>query len=432
MFGPYDGQVLSSSTAPVYPWGVWPGANTQVTFSARSTSTGAFQPLVSTTTTAGTYTAFGTTWNTWSTAGVAIPAWAWRPGITGRRAEVRATSGSSSLYAFPADGLDCVLAQDVPGADASTAAEACEADTSPSAFLFTSDYRGMPTFAPQSPVDHPRELEHDRVEDIQGAASTTTHWYFTHNDPPELLRIPMTTDVATHAAWDAAAVTGLPGFLGSLGYDHFGDPDEHQGHVYVPLEGAADGAIAQFDLALNFRGYATLVGPKAPWVAIDPTTGLLYTSAACDVSEVDVYTMSFAADGTLTGLSLVDHRTLWDHHSQALTLQRVQGGAFSDGGNLYLVSDGRYGDGCPLGQAGVYGFEGATFREEVWFDVPYDPGDDEELEGIDVRDVAGLGTPGITGQLHVVMLDNDEHWYGQDDDLYFKHYLAPAAELDAL
>lgn len=437
MFGPYDGQIVSTSTTSVYPWGVYPGAATSVTFEAKSTATNAFQTVTSTTTTSSTYSAFGVSWNYWQTPGVAVPSWGWRSGVTGKRAEVRTRSGTSLLYSYPASGLSCVLDRNVPGADATTAAEACKADTSPSAFLFTSDYRGMPAFTPQSPVDFPQELEHDRVEDIQGAASTSSNWYFTHNDPPELVRIPMTSSLATHGTWDAASVTGMPASLAALGYDHFGDPDEHNGFIYVPVEQGPVGAIAQFDTNLNFIGSANLYDTtKAPWVAIDPTTGLLYTSGACDVSEVDVYTMSFTG-AALTGLSLVDHRTLWDQGSVPLSLQRVQGGAFSDHGNLYLVSDADYPDdecGTPgNGVSGVYGFEAGSMRKELYFYVPYNPDDyDEELEGIDIRDVTGLGAPGISGQLHVVMLDNDEHWYGQDDDLYFKHYLAAAGELGFL
>ncbi|MCB9689317.1 MAG: hypothetical protein H6738_09680 [Alphaproteobacteria bacterium] len=438
MFGPTDGQILATTNSTVSPWGAYPGANATVTFSARNVSTGAFQAVTSTTTTTGTYPAFGTSWNTWFAPTVTLPSWAWRVGVTGRRAEVRTTSGSNQLYSFPADGLECMLSMSDAGAGATEAAEVCGADTSPSAFLFTSDYRGMPTFTPQSPVDVPRELEHSRVIEMQGVATSSTHWYFAHNDSPQLVRIPLTSSLTTHGTWDAAAVAGMPSVLASQGYDHFGDPDEHGGFIYVPVEKRSKtlpGVIAQFDLSMNFRGYATLSDNDAPWVAVDPTTGLLYTSSGgCDVQTVQVYTMSFDASGTLVGLAYTDERTLWDRGGVPVEpLNRVQGGAFSDRGNLYLSVDGRFGDTCPVGIAGVFGFEAQTLHKEVYFDVPYDPGNGEELEGLDIRDLTNAGAPGIGGPLHLVMLDNDEWYQGTGtDDLYLKHYLAAAGELGFL
>lgn len=425
MFGPYDGQVVSSTSTSVSTWGGYPGANATVQIDARSPVTGQFTTYTSTTTTNGYYTAFGQNWNWW-TVSASVPSTYWRSGVTGQRAEVRARSGSSNLSSFPSDGFGCMLDESAAGTYVLDAQEICGAE--PSAFLFTADYRGLPTFTPQAPVDYPREVAVEHSEEIQGAASTSTSWYFTHNNDPTLVQVPLTADLEDHGVWDAAVTSGMPSVLDALGYNHFGDPDEHLGNVYVPVEGGAVGAIAQFDLNVGFRGYATLSGPKAPWVAVDPTTGLLYTSAFCDVAEVDVYTMQFAADGTLTGLTLNDRRALYDPNGVGLTVQAIQGGAFSDHGNLYLVSDAR-GSTCASGTAGVYGFEGATMRKEVWFDVPYDTGDGEELEGIDIREVTTAGVPGITGQLHVVMLDND---WPDTDDFYFKHYIAPTGELGFL
>ena len=44
---------------------------------------------------------------------------------------------------------------------------------------------------------------------------------------------------------------------------------------------------------------------------------------------------------------------------------------------------------------------------------------DEEPEGLTYWDLDGRKVPGIEGQLHAILLDNDT-W--SDDDVYLKHY----------
>lgn len=39
-------------------------------------------------------------------------------------------------------------------------------------------------------------------------------------------------------------------------------------------------------------------------------------------------------------------------------------------------------------------------------------------EGI-IKDLDGKGIPGVTGQLHVLMIEN---FWPEDDELYFRHY----------
>lgn len=439
MLAPYDGQVVSGTTTQLAPWGVWYGANVPVALEARSTTTGSFQTVSTTSSTTQTVTLFGVPWNQWFAPTQALPSWAWRSGVVGSRAEVRATSSGTLAYSFRSDGQTCLVNQSNLGVSPSEGVTACATDPSPSAFVFTNNYRGMPTFSAQSPVDVPKELDHGLTEEIQGVATTSTHWFFAHNkdywnDPniPDMIRIPITAPLEQRSTWDAALVVPMPQALLSLGYDHFGDPDEHNGRIYVPVEQKEDygipGAIAEFDTNLNYLGYAILARDNAPWVAVDPTTGLMYTSnGRAGVQSVDVYSMSFT-NGHLSGLLKTDDRRLWERNGQLVQpFYRIQGGAFSARGNLYLSVDGRVES--ATAPVGVFGFEAGSFRREVWFDVPYDTSNDEELEGLEVRDLTGVGAPGITGQLHVVMLDNDDT---TNDDLYFKHYLAPASELGFL
>lgn len=95
-----------------------------------------------------------------------------------------------------------------------------------------------------------------------------------------------------------------------------------------------------------------------------------------------------------------------------LKLDRIQGGAFSPKGHLYLVMD--------VAGHGVKGFEVRSGRQYANIPVNFDPSWDtqEELEGIDIWDLDNGAAPGVNGQIHVLMLDNDLG----SDELFFKHY----------
>jgi hypothetical protein len=123
-------------------------------------------------------------------------------------------------------------------------------------------------------------------------------------------------------------------------------------------------------------------------------------------------------------------------------LQRVQGGAFSPRGILYLssegysVPDGRlsitFGNDMPNG---LLGFDANTGRLLESVPVEFTPGrtcvyvalfvdecfdSGDELEGLDFLDVSTLSNApaGITGQLHLIMGHNSLG----DDAIWFKHF----------
>lgn len=418
-----DGQIVASTADPVTFFGLHPAQGETIEIQARSTVDGLFHPVTTTTANGAQSSYFGTSWFTWSDS-ASIFTDAWWAGVKGSRAEVRAFDGPSPIVAFPQGGAACMLDQEFAGNTLLGAQAICEATNDRSAFVYTSDYIGLPEFAPSDPIDYPKALEHDETEENQGVASDGIHWFFSNNSgTPGVVRIPIGEDLGKHSTWDDALVENMPSELADLGYDHYGDLDEFDGHVYVPVEQSSEklpGMIAQLDLDLKLMGTAELDGPKAPWVAIDPVRRRLYTSAFVDVREVDVYAMELDGDGFLIDLRLIVRRKLFDAKAQ-MTLQRIQGGAFSPNGNLYLVSDNYFDDEVPDGEleGGVYGFEGPTMRLETHFAIKYTDEDDEELEGLEVFPLASDVAPDITGQLHVVMLDND-WWNG--DDLYFKHF----------
>ena len=153
--------------------------------------------------------------------------------------------------------------------------------------------------------------------------------------------------------------------------------------------------------------------PDAPWCAINPADGHLYTSSF-RTGVVRKYRMSWI--GSSLALTEVASITLRDSAGEPLILGRVQGGAFSDRGHLYLVSD--------LNGQGIKGFALDTGRQRVNIPVHFEH--DEELEGIDLWDLDGGQVPGIDGQIHLQMIDHD--WWS-DDDFFFKHYRVTEAAL---
>ena len=102
----------------------------------------------------------------------------------------------------------------------------------------------------------------------------------------------------------------------------------------------------------------------------------------------------------------------------------MQGGTFADDRHLY-ISCGYYED--PHPSWGLHLFDMRTHRRIVRstngsgsFNYEFHPGGstDEEPEGLTYWDLDGRNVPGIRGQLHAILLDNDAN----GDDVYFKHY----------
>ena len=125
---------------------------------ARSTVDGLFHPVTSTSANGAQSSYFGTDWWTWSDSTV-LPADAWRAGVKGSRAELRAFDGPFSLAVFPQGGAACLLDEEFAGTTLVEAQAICEATNDHSAFVYTSDYVGLPEFTPSDPIDYPKALE---------------------------------------------------------------------------------------------------------------------------------------------------------------------------------------------------------------------------------------------------------------------------------
>ena len=259
--------------------------------------------------------------------------------------------------------------------------------------------QAFPDFVKSS--EYPFKSSPGYTNKLQGVAHDSSHWYMTNR--AKLWKIPVHRDLGVPAAWSISV--DIPRQLGA--YNHLGDLDYYDGRLYVPLEGSAS-AIGVFDADLNYVTHALLPNATdAPWCAINPIDGHLYTSSFHN-SVVRKHRMTWSGN-TLT-LTHVASIVLRDRAGKPLTLDRVQGGVFSARGHLYLVSD--------VAGQGIKGFDLETGRQQANIPVQFN-GHDEELEGIDIWDLDGGQVPGINGQVHLQMIDH--HWWS-DDEFYFKHY----------
>lgn len=308
--------------------------------------------------------------------------------------------------------------------------------------------------APTPSYDYPREGDRSWMNYAQGVTHDDTAWYFTNQYG--VFKFAATADLASD---DPIRSAPIPDdlYLNASGWNHLGDPAFHDGLLYVPLEKRdkkGDAYLLVFDSELHERGRA-LFGAQTsdgPWCAVQPKTGLIYSSRYNDnwgPLDLYLYEPTLSKTNGLTLKSLGTMR-LYDEQGDELEVRAIQGGAFSPSGHLYLVSDGPFarprkslkittphgflGGPFPAAPAkdiidgGVMGFDLITGRRMLSFPVDYQRWKDygvtterwQELEGITVWNRDAGQTPRIRGQIHVIMEE-------QDDDLFFKHYTCGAA-----
>ncbi|MBD1847400.1 hypothetical protein H6F89_29155 [Cyanobacteria bacterium FACHB-63] len=281
-------------------------------------------------------------------------------------------------------------------------------------------------FVPTANHDYPKDKSPGWTDKLQGVTHDLDHWYFAQQD--RLRKVHVTHDLNQ-------AINGWVG-IPLEGYNHFGDIDFYEGLIYAPLEGHHENfqlpaVVAIFDQNLQCKGAARLTaqGASGPWCAVNPLNGLLYSSVFNDAPDrirLQVYQRSFDPRFELKYVGTMD---LFDEVGQPLILGGLQGAAFSKQGHFYLVVDTVPTSADDPTHRGIMGFDMITGRRIVHIPVDYRPWKHfpvggwvkiQELEGITIwEDVGAAGGPGITGQLHLIMLDKD---WESDDDLYFKHY----------
>jgi hypothetical protein len=279
--------------------------------------------------------------------------------------------------------------------------------------------------------DYPGQTDLNWSENVQGIAHDDTYWFVTNKD--HLHRIPLGADLRHDPSFDSTSRVGLP-----PGYNHFGDIDQYGGYVFVPLQGDGKSAIAAYDADLVLRGIVDVTlyqGDQLGWLAVNPVAGDLYTSGnwVSSSEPMTQYHLDLAglrSTGSLVGnLTHVGPQSV--HEADGGLLRHgfgsMQGGAFTPTGDLF-ISNGYFDDSAEHYRGGIHliGSDFNLIAESTNgygdFNYEYHPGYDtgDEPEGIDwFANAQSSGSPGVAGDLHALLLDND---WPDGDDLLLKHY----------
>ncbi|MEM9835843.1 MAG: hypothetical protein AAF828_05045 [Bacteroidota bacterium] len=250
-----------------------------------------------------------------------------------------------------------------------------------------------------------------------GRRVTDRRWYITCNTKTTGFQKGKVTKLDKHFK----TVFGSNNIRDNFGTRHVGGLDLWQNRLYVACEEPTAGGhpfVAILDKSLrkvgktrlhpNEAGHDPRSSGKMPWCAINPADGLFYTSDFDNVSAVHGYDMN---RGWRYTKSIHLDRTI----------QRVQGGDFTDNGHLFLASDDR----DDQNFAHIMLFNGV--RGHLMADLPvarkfghFFQGD-EEIEGLCFAKGVPYGRPTA---LHTIVIEKDaprESW--------IKHWEIPTDQL---
>lgn len=288
------------------------------------------------------------------------------------------------------------------------------------------------------------------TSETQGLCHTRTHWYITTRS--SLWQVPL--DARLDARTDFRSVPIPPELQGD--FDHMGDPacltrpDTGEEYVIVPLEAIEKKFLPR---AAIFKPVATNIDPifvnsdeffislegTASWVAFDSgTTDEVWTSGS-NLPEGGIQIYKIYWPNIEHGLFFFEQGpaatrrgpTLTNKRGNPLDITVTQGGVFSGDGSLFFLSNGAPTKDSEEGKGiwvfdrkGVYAGESGSGYGPFNFECGCTAGGGrQEPEGMDWFPTSDSITPGVSGQLHVVLLNNET--FG-DDTVFLKHYAVPA------
>ncbi|MBI2566044.1 MAG: hypothetical protein HYV63_03275 [Candidatus Schekmanbacteria bacterium] len=273
------------------------------------------------------------------------------------------------------------------------------------ATLIWSDYEELTTY--------PDERENDWSEEANGITHDSDAWYISNRW--HVFKYPVETYLSSNDYTRKADVRD--------GMQHIGDISYHNGEVFAAVDNwgfegySQEARIYVYDRELNFVRYCRLANQRnVPWVTIHPQTGLMYAGEQHS-SVVRVYDRSFANGAAIAPL----YSIYLDYYFDGW-----QGTDISENGYLYVSTSQETYKAGTYYDPGVYVFKlaGLTGYLVQYLDPDveddpdgYAPWYGMEIEGITLWDLDDGSAPGVTGQIHWIILDND----GNRDDVDLKH-----------
>jgi hypothetical protein len=276
--------------------------------------------------------------------------------------------------------------------------------------------------------EYPADFEGDWTDNVQGLTHDDTHWYLTQT--LDIFRIPVGRDFAQdHEGAPGVAHRDRDSYPELAAYDHFGDISFFNGYVLLAVDtGPPQGALALLrgDDTLDLVDVEPFPGQtSAGWVAAGPD-GFVYSSVS-GATEFRKYSVNWDDVENNLVVTFVEAIPLTDENGDPYQLFDMQGGVVTPDNKVIIVSNGF--DDCDNATYGLHTFNLQTGQRIIRscqsgcdFAFLFDPCDfgilDEEPEGMTIWDLDDGAAPGMSGQLHVLLLNNDI----LTDNNWMKHY----------
>ena len=262
-------------------------------------------------------------------------------------------------------------------------------------------------------VDGPKQLVNKMSKSLTGICHDNQYWFFTQDD--NLWKIPRSKNLAAVGDLVSADMTvaEIPPFLQRRGYKRFGDLDYYRGYLWVSLQG--DGRVAKRPIiavfkvqnmelitTLNIHRWQKSIGS----LAINPSTGFLFSSVAGSTSFLNKYRVNI--NGDQLSISSPSRFNLFSKTGTRITLNTPQGAAFSSDGRYLFVSEKR----ALTGHLRAYNHRNGRQLYAANYPRTSLP------RGVTFWNT-GKTAPGISGNLHLLMLHPNP---AVRDAYTFRHY----------
>jgi len=302
--------------------------------------------------------------------------------------------------------------------------------------------------------------ETDWSNDAQGVAHDSNHWFITNTHG--FWRIPVEVDLDDVTSSSPGVIhRDISDYPQLTGYNHFGDPDVFRfgttDYLVLPIEDSEancqsglPGAIAILRCdSLCYVAHAPFTNQcnDAGWCAID-RSGLVYSSVQHPGFEnSDSLLLTYSLDWSSLACDSQFQMTylgaipMIKEDGAPLEMGCMQGGEFApDGRLLYLISGFLDDDDEEAVREGIHVVDTTSWQRVEHstngngnFNYYYNPGygfpccldpgccTANEPEGLTIWDLDDGRAPGILGQLHAFMSDNDTPVV-DSGDIRFYHY----------